>query len=81
MTDKCVWKKARKKPIEIEFREPEPGNSKPFLTFPKDIEVIDTLEGILYAKVGRDYVIRGVYGELYPIKKDIFAKTYDVLES
>ena len=37
---------------------------------------IFTLEGPLFASVG-DYIMRGVNGELYPIKPGILAKTYD----
>jgi hypothetical protein len=39
---------------------------------------IDTLEGRMVAQVG-DYIIRGVKGELYPCKPDIFAATYDAV--
>lgn len=38
--------------------------------------VIDTLEGMHNAAVG-DYIIRGVNGEFYPCKPDIFKKTYE----
>lgn len=37
---------------------------------------IPTLEGEMTASVG-DYIIRGVNGEHYPCKPDIFLKTYD----
>ena len=37
---------------------------------------IFTLEGAMIASVG-DYIIRGVNGENYPCKPDIFEKTYD----
>ena len=37
---------------------------------------IETLEGTMRADVG-DWIIRGVKGELYPCKPDIFAATYD----
>ncbi|WP_304039085.1 DUF2829 domain-containing protein [Fibrobacter succinogenes] len=40
---------------------------------------IKTLEGDHHASVG-DYIIRGVNGELYPCKPDIFEKTYDIDE-
>lgn len=40
-----------------------------------DIE-IETLEGTMCAKKG-DYIIKGIAGEFYPCKPDIFAKTYD----
>ena len=37
---------------------------------------IETLEGVMKANVG-DYIIKGVNGEFYPCKQDIFEKTYD----
>ena len=37
---------------------------------------IDTLEGVMQASLG-DYIIKGVNGEFYPCKPDIFAKTYE----
>lgn len=41
--------------------------------------LIPTLEGVMEARQG-DYIIRGVNGELYPCKPDIFLKTYELLE-
>lgn len=38
--------------------------------------MIKTLEGDMHVSVG-DYVIRGVNGEIYPCKPDIFEKTYE----
>lgn len=40
---------------------------------------IHTLEGVMTASPG-DYIVRGVDGELYPCKPDIFAKTYEPIE-
>ena len=37
---------------------------------------IPTLEGTMTATYG-DYIIKGVQGEFYPCKPDIFAKTYE----
>lgn len=37
---------------------------------------IRTLEGVMTANAG-DYIIRGVNGEIYPCKADIFEKTYE----
>ena len=37
---------------------------------------ITTLEGVHTASVG-DWIIKGVNGEFYPCKPDIFAKTYE----
>lgn len=44
-----------------------------------DFLTIQTLEGQMRAEVG-DYIIRGVQGELYPCKPDIFAATYEPAE-
>lgn len=41
---------------------------------------IETLEGLMKASLG-DYVIRGVKGEFYPCKPDIFAATYVAAEA
>lgn len=40
---------------------------------------IQTLEGDHIANVG-DWIIKGVNGELYPCKPDIFKKTYEVVD-
>ena len=37
---------------------------------------IQTLEGEMRARIG-DYIIKGVNGEFYPCKPDVFEKTYD----
>jgi hypothetical protein len=37
---------------------------------------VNTLEGTMLAQRG-DWIIRGVKGELYPCKPDIFAATYE----
>ena len=40
---------------------------------------IKTLEGEMHAQIG-DWIIRGVKGELYPCKPDIFEATYEPVE-
>ena len=40
---------------------------------------IKTLEGTMTARPG-DWIIRGVAGELYPCKPDIFAATYEPVD-
>ena len=40
---------------------------------------IGTVEGTMRADLG-DWIIRGVKGELYPCKPDIFTATYDLVE-
>lgn len=44
----------------------------------KCIEIV-TLEGVMKADIN-DWIIRGVEGELYPCKSDIFEHTYQMVE-
>lgn len=39
---------------------------------------IETLEGVMTASMG-DYIIKGVNGEFYPCKPDVFEKTYELV--
>ena len=41
---------------------------------------IRTLEGTMRAEIG-DWIIKGVKGELYPCKPDIFEATYELAEA
>ena len=41
-----------------------------------DLPVIETLEGTMTASPG-DWIIKGVQGEFYPCKPEIFAATYE----
>lgn len=41
---------------------------------------VPTLEGSLFAAPG-DWIIQGIAGEFYPCKPDIFAATYEAVES
>lgn len=41
--------------------------------------LIKTLEGEMMAQEG-DYIIKGVQGEFYPCKPDIFEQTYECVE-
>lgn len=38
--------------------------------------IVETLEGKLKASLG-DYIIKGVKGEIYPCKPDVFEMTYE----
>lgn len=77
--------KFRKKPVEIEavqFR----GNFEEIENFcGGDAEfrngelVVATLEGALRASPD-DWIIKGIKGEFYPCKPDIFAATYEPVE-
>ncbi len=40
---------------------------------------IPTLEGVMQASPG-DFIIKGVNGEFYPCKPDIFKKTYEEVD-
>lgn len=40
---------------------------------------IKTLEGIMTISDG-DYIIKGVNGEFYPCKPDIFEQTYEIID-
>jgi hypothetical protein len=78
----------RKKPVEIEAWQNPPrtandGWSEVPLWVAQGASritggrwIIPTLEGEMMAEPG-DWIIRGVKGELYPCKPDIFAVTYD----
>lgn len=52
-----------------------PGGDAP-VTEPDWKLAINTLEGTMTAEVG-DYIIKGVKGEFYPCKPDIFKLTYE----
>lgn len=45
---------------------------------PHTIVVVHTLEGDMYATDG-DYIIKGVKGEFYPCRQDIFDETYEMV--
>lgn len=40
---------------------------------------IETLEGKMIA-MPRDYIIKGIQGEVYPCKPDIFEQTYELVK-
>jgi len=76
--------KFRKKPVVIEAIQLIEENIPAILEFCGDkIKshfligiVIETLEGDMLADKG-DWIIKGVKGEFYPCKPDIFAMTYE----
>lgn len=51
------------------------GNKVLFFGEPNNL-TIQTLEGSMKASIG-DFIIKGVQGEFYPCKPDIFEKTYE----
>ena len=81
--------KYRKKPLIIEAfkwtggpdqrEDPEwmvDAIRKNIVSFVPSGMLIATLEGAMMASLG-DYIIKGVKGEIYPCKPDIFEKTYE----
>lgn len=80
----------KKKPVEIEaiqFTGWNAGDVLAFMGENTDVDNngipygeihIDTLEGIMTAKID-DYIIKGVKGEFYPCKPDIFEETYEII--
>lgn len=42
-------------------------------------QIINTLEGQMIASPG-DWIVKGIHGEEYPVKPDIFSKTYKPLD-
>lgn len=85
--------KYKTKPVEIEaeiFNRESWNNIIKFtegkadnLTIPrtplgKATCTIDTLEGVMVVTEG-DYIIRGLRGEYYPCKPDVFIKKYELV--
>jgi hypothetical protein len=54
----------------------ESNGGTALIPFAEPCLYIETLEGRMRADLG-DYVIRGVKGEFYPCKPDIFEATYE----
>ena len=81
-------KKYRKKPVTIEAMELTKGNFKEVQEWvllggrgctvdgARRGLMIETLEGAMLAG-WTDFVIKGIQGEMYPCKADIFWKTYE----
>ena len=80
-------KKYKKKPVVISAIELTSENHTDSMEFCKDLYfneddghinsyVVKTLEGDMTGNIG-DFLIKGVNGEFYPCKPDIFVKTYE----
>jgi hypothetical protein len=78
--------RARKKPVVIDFiiwggdnyKEVKnflQGNYDNTLNYPN----VKTLNGVVTVEKG-EHICKGVNGEFYPCKPDIFHKTYDIIE-
>lgn len=75
----------RKKPVPVEARQYTGDNFIELQDWSEDNVAMDddsnnvfvaTLEGLMFFDEG-DYVIKGVHGEFYPCKGDIFEETYE----
>ena len=85
MTTRGIY---RKRPVEIEAIQWTGDNYAEILDFAKDTQSVQhspekptalriiTLEGVMTADL-HDWIIRGIKGEFYPCKPDIFDKTYE----
>jgi hypothetical protein len=81
--------KFRKKPVVIDAVRYTGNNMMDVLKFTGSEEIsedftgtaieIKTLEGVMTAQKG-DWIIKGVKGEFYPCKPDIFEATYEKVE-
>ncbi len=76
---------AQKKPVVIEYIQFNENNYKECMLFidgnfdnTLNYPHIKTMEGIMRISK-HDYIIKGVKGEFYPCKPDIFNMTYDKL--
>jgi hypothetical protein len=73
-------RKYRKRPVVIEAEQWFPGVVHPAVEEHDHFGPhIHTLEGVHYVTAS-DFIIRGVKGEFYPCKADIFALTYEEVE-
>lgn len=88
--------KAKKKPVIVEYVQWTGENVSEIMSFcgsaahdiyqinlanmPVEYSlIIKTLEGNMGAEPG-DYIIKGVHGEFYPCKPDIFKETYEIID-
>jgi hypothetical protein len=79
--------KYRKKPVIIDVIQFDGYNNRECVLFIGEDNYdnklnylnINTLEGNMRVSKG-DYIIKGVKGEFYPCKQDIFEMTYDKVE-
>lgn len=66
--EEIKWKDCWKKSVKVQYTE-----------ITETVE-IETREGKLFGYKGKDVLLKGVKGEIYPCKKDIFDATYTLIE-
>lgn len=83
--------KYRKKPVVIEavewtgknvdemYRFMQPSLRELNVQWMEPVKIM-TLEGVMEGNIG-DFIIKGVQGEFYPCKPDIFEQTYEKVEA
>lgn len=77
--------KIKRKPVELECIQYKGNNvvelsewiGVSLSTSPRGL-FIQTLEGSMKVSIG-DYIIKGIQGEFYPCKPDIFEKIYEII--
>ena len=82
-------KKYIKKPVIIEALQWTGSNYNEIIDFMGAQNIIEILNGNLIIRTlegnmtasKNDYIIKGVHGEFYPCKPDIFLETYDMVEN
>lgn len=74
-----------KKPVIVEAEQYTDSGELPFLELGvvefdegANRQYVNTLEGKMWVNDG-DWIIKGVKGEFYPCKPDIFAETYELV--
>ncbi len=82
--------KYRKRPVKVEARCVGVGPWRSLIEWCRGEPIkdgnaywairIQTLEGDMLAKKG-DWIIKGVAGEFYPCKPDIFEQTYEYMDA
>lgn len=84
----CRVKKYVKKPIPVEAFQYEGCNLDECMAFCPNLKLVDdddskmqypvigTLEGEMKVEMG-SYIVKGILGEFWAVRKDIFEKTYE----
>lgn len=79
-------KKYRKRPLEVEAFQWDGKDLMELNHFVEPSIIVDhgaiyipTLEGNMKVSAD-DYIVKGVNGEFYPCKPDIFEKTYEIVK-
>ncbi len=74
--------KYRKKPILVDAQQWFLGDQIDGIVFKEGdaFGFVDTLEGRMSIYSG-DWIVTGIHGERYPVRKEIFEKTYEAIDA